>query len=145
MQIQSALDKVLIKIEHISAHTPHETLGYVITPLGNNDSLYEIVEGHVNDWVASVQSSKLYPHEKILSYHTTLVPQVIYRLVGASFTFKQCDNLMKKIYPLMINAHGFHKSFSRAMASAPYTYAGLNITHFFDLQGQCKLKFLCYI
>lgn len=141
MQIQSALDKVMIEIEHICAHSPHETLGYVMKPSGKDQELFQIVEGHVNEWITNIQSSKLFPHEKIMSYHTVLVPQVVYRLVGASFSYEQCDKLMQRIYPILINAHGFHRSFSRAMASAPYTYAGLNITHFFDLQGQYKLKF----
>ena len=140
MLIQSALDSAMVNIEHICAFAPHETLGYIITPSGKNDELFKIIQGHVNDWVSSVQSSKLFPHEKILSYHTVLVPQVTYRLVGASMSYEQCDELMKQIYPIMINAHGFHKGFSRAMAAAPYTYAGLNIKHFYDLQGQYKLK-----
>ena len=141
MQIQSAIDKVLVEIEHIDAHSPHVTLGYIITPSGKHAELYALVEKYVDDWVTHVQSSNLYPHEKILSYHTVLVPQVAYRLVGASFSYDECDELMKKKFPILINAYGFHRSFSRAMATAPYTYAGLNITHLYDLQGQCKLRF----
>ena len=79
--------------------------------------------------------------KKILSYHAVLAPQVAYRLVGASFSYDECDELMKIIFPILINAHGFHRSFSRAMVTAPYTYAGLNITHLYDIQGQCKLRF----
>ena len=120
MQIKSALNEVPVVIEHIDSHNPHETLGYIITPSGNHKELYKIVENHVNDWVKHVTSSSLFPHEKILSYHTVLVPQVAYRLVGASFTYEECETLMKRIYPIMINAHGFHRSFSRAMAEAPY-------------------------
>ena len=136
IQIQSALDGVPIVIEHLDSHNPHETLGYIITPSGQHKELYAMVEDNANDWVAHVTSSSQYPHEKILSYHTVLVPQIAYRLVRASFSYEECETLMRRIYPIMINAHGFHKSFNRAMAQSPYTYAGLNITHFYDLQGQ---------
>ena len=97
---------------------------------------------NVNYWVAHVTSSSLFPHEKILSYHTVLVPQVAYRMVGTSFSYEECEALIRRIYPIMINAHGSHKSFSRAMAKAPYMHTRLNITNFYDLQGQYKLKFL---
>ena len=79
MMIWSALDNVLVEIEHIDAHSPHETLGYIITLSDKDAELYKIVEGHVNGWVANIQSSKSFPHEKILLLHTVLVPQVTYR------------------------------------------------------------------
>lgn len=70
------------------------------------------------------------------------MPQVAYRLAAASFTFAQCDELMKMIYPIVLNSYGFHRHFSRTMAAALFHYGGLHITHFYDLQGQQKLKFL---
>ena len=48
---------------------------------------------------------------------------------------------MRVVFPILLNAYGFHRNFSRVMASAPFMYGGLNIRHFYDIQGQQKIKF----
>ena len=62
MQIQSAIDKVLVEIEHIDAHSPPCNTRIQ----GKHAELYALVEKYVDDWVTHVQSSNLYPHEKNL-------------------------------------------------------------------------------
>ena len=104
--------------------------------------MLQCVRDYVNDWCAHIRTSKLFPNKIILSYFTVLVPQVTYRLAAASFTYAQCDDLMKKVFPILLNAYGFHRHFSRVMATAPFHYGGLNITHFYDIQGKQKIKFL---
>jgi len=139
--INSAIDGVPVEIEQLDVNDPWRSLGYFINPTGSQSQLFKCVEGYVDEWCNRIRTSKLFPNEIILSYFTVLVPQVTYRLAASSFTFEQCDKLMKKVYPIILNAYGFHRHFSRTMASAPFQYGGLNIQHFFDIQGQQKIKF----
>ena len=120
---------------------PWRSLGYFINPTGTQDELFKCAQAYVTEWCSRIRTSKLFPNEIILSYFTVLVPQVTYRLAASSFTYEQCDSLMRRIYPILLNAYGFHRHFSRVMASAPFRYGGLNITHFYDIQGQQKVKF----
>ena len=142
LTIQSAIDGVPVEIEQLDINEKWRSLGYFINPTGSQARLLQCVRNYVDDWCSHIRSSKLFPNEIILSYFTVLVPQVTYRLAASSFTYEQCDALMKPIFPILLNAYGFHRHFSRIMATAPFQYGGLNITHFFDIQGKQKLKFL---
>ena len=139
--INSAIDGVPVQIDQLDVNDPWRSLGYFINPTGTQDELFKCVQAYVTEWCSRIRTSKLFPNEIILSYFTVLVPQVTYRLAASSFTYEQCDSLMRRIYPILLNAYGFHRHFSRVMASAPFRYGGLNITHFYDIQGQQKVNF----
>ena len=141
LTINSAIDGVPVEIDQLDVNDPWRSLGYFINPTGCQSELYKCVKNYVVERCTRIATSKLFPNEIILSFFTVLVPQVTYRLAASSFSYEQCDSLMRMIYPILLNAYGFHRHFSRAMATAPFRYGGLNITHFYDIQGQQKLKF----
>ena len=137
--IQSATDGVPVEIEQLDLNDKWRSLGYFINPTGSQERLLKCVQDYVTNWCNHIHTSKLFPNEIIVSYFTVLVPQVTYRLAAASFTYAQCDKLMKPIFPILLNAYGFHRYFSRIMATAPFHYGGLNICHFYDIQGKQKM------
>ena len=142
LTIRDPVDGKLIKLQHFDPFTSHDNLGYKINPMGDMADLFRFILGHVTDWATKVDNSTLWPEELIESYHANLKPSITYRLAGATFTYHDCDVLMKIIYPLLLRAHQLPSTFPRAIASAPFTYAGLQIEHIYDIMGKEKLKFL---
>lgn len=131
-----------VSIKHLDVSDPHKTLGYYLSPAGCQEALYDVLYHFASKWASSVHGSHLTPNEINLSYHTVLLPQLTYRLAASSLSYIQCDNIMKIIYPRLLNTHGLPRSFPRHIASAPYTCVGLNIIHLYDLQGRENIKFL---
>lgn len=130
-----------VRIKRLDFDEAHRSLGYFVSPDGNVDAHYEFTSDLVHKWKAQVMSSRLNSSQIMKSYDTVLKRQLLYRLVATSFTYDQCDELMKKISPILLHAANVQEHFPRAISEAGETYAGLNFTHLYDLHGQEKLQF----
>ena len=130
-----------VQIKRLEFDQAHRTLGYFVSPDGTSHAHYEFTEDLVNTWKARVTSSRLNSMQILKSYETVLQRQLVYRLVATSFTYEQCDTLMKKISPILLHASNVNENFPRSIMEANEAYAGFGFTHLYDLHGQEKLQF----
>ena len=141
LSIKDPVDNKMINLQQYDPYQSHNNLGYWLNPMGTMTELFQMVLDDITDWANKVDNSTLWPEEVVQSYNANLKPSFTYRLAGASFTFEDCDELMKIIYPILLRAHQLPITFTRTIASAPFTYAGLQIEHIYDIMGKEKLKF----
>jgi len=130
-----------VRIKRLEYDVAHKTLGYFVSPDGSSSTHYEFTKDLVHKWKTRVQSSRLNSSQILKSYETVLKRQIIYRSVSTSFSFQQCDAIMKIINPILLNAANLQKNFPRSIMEAGPEYAGFNWPHLYDMQGQEKLKF----
>lgn len=141
LSIKDPVDDKMIDLQHYDPYQSHDNLGYWLNPMGTMTELFEMVLNDITDWANKVETSTLRPEEIVQSYNANLKPSFTYRLAGATFSFEACDILMKIIYPILLRAYQLPITFPRVIASAPFTYAGIQIEHIYDVMGKEKLKF----
>lgn len=142
INVKDPLSGKMVPLRQLDPSTPHKNLGYLLVPDGDQSAMFEMILEYVQNWQSKITNSFLWPHEIILSYRSTLVPQIRYRLAATSLSYEQCDFMMKLIYPKLLHASHLPSTFPRSIASAPFTYAGLGWDHIYDIQGKEKLHFL---
>ena len=57
------------------------------------------------------------------------------------FSEEQCNELMKIVNPVLLNAHYINKHYPRSLLQANEQYGGIGITHVYDIMGMEKSKF----
>jgi len=130
-----------VKIKRLEFDEAHRTLGYFVSPDGNSDAHYLFTKDLVSKWKNRVMSSRLNNAQILKSYETVLKRQLVYRMVSTSFTYHQCDTMMKQISPSLLHAANIQEHFPRSISESGPEYAGFNWTHLYDLHGQEKLQF----
>jgi len=130
-----------VTIKRLEFDTAHRTLGYFLRPDGKSDDHYTFTEALVQKWKARVTSSRLNSTQILKSYLTVLNRQLVYRLAATSFSYEQCNDLMKIISPILLHAANVQANFPRSIMEAGEVYAGFGFTHLYDLHGQEKLQF----
>jgi len=130
-----------VRIKRLEYSDAHRTLGYFVGPDGSSDAHYSFTKDLVSKWKARVLSSRLNSSQILQSYETVLKRQILYRLVATSFSFQQCDALMKDISPILLHSANIQEHFPRSIMEAGAEYAGFEWTHIYDLHGQEKLQF----
>ena len=141
LQIRRTFDETVEHIKQMDPNSEHLTLGYFIAPSGSNVLTLEQLSNFISEWATKVRSSTLSEKKIFLSYDSVLRPQLQYRLVANSLTFEECDKLFRPVFNILINASGIQRHMHRTLARASELFAGLNITHLYDLHGTEKLKF----
>ena len=130
-----------VQIKRLDFDEAHRTLGYFVSPDGNNEAHYEFTSELVRKWKSRILSSRLTSFQIRKSYDSVLLRQIVYRLVATSFTYQQCNDLVKQISPILLHSAGMQEHFPRAIMEAGPEYVGFGWTHLYDLHGQEKLKF----
>ena len=131
-------------IKRVDANDARKSLGCYISPSHNQGPQFQALKDEIILWRNSMTFSSLSPQLILQSYETILKPKLVYRLSTTSLTFKKCEELVKLIRPIILNSHHTHRHFPKTILEASSMYAGLNFTHFYDLQGYEKLKFFTY-
>ena len=129
-----------ILIPRLEVNQAHKTLGCWVAADGSQTKQYQVFETLMSNWARKTRTSGLSHKDNLLSYHSRLLPQLSYRLVTTNFTFTQCNQLMKIIMPVLINAFHIQRHFSYDIAQAPPRYGGLNIQHLFYTLLHLKLQ-----
>ena len=129
-------------IRRLDPNTPSTILGCSISLSGSLKQLLQELLDKALFWKAQIVSSTLSPYLVYKSYRTILLPQLTYRLAVTSFTFEQCEQIMKIVRPPLLHSFGTHEHFPKAIKEAGDFYAGFGITHLYDLQGSYKFKFM---
>jgi len=129
-----------VQIKRLDFDEAHRTLGYFVSPDGNNEAHYEFTSELVRKWKSRILSSRLTSFQIRKSYDSVLLRQIVYRLVATSFTYQQCNDLVKQISPILLHSAGMQEHFPRAIMEAGPEYVGFGWTHLYDLHGQEKLK-----
>lgn len=142
MEIHNDFSEETVTIKRLEATVAHRTLGYYVSPNGDNSTLLQFLLDLTMEWVNRVKQSTLQGFQIIQSYTSILRPQLEYRMVASSLTYKDCDKINVLINPVLLHAYGMHEHFPRAILEADDTYAGLKLLHSYDLHGMQKLKFL---
>ena len=147
------LDKLQSPVQIVTEYGPQSTikqlnptssskiLGCLISPTGSSDAQLEELLAFAREWKSNITCSTLSPYLIFHSYTTIFLPKITYRLPTTSLTFNQCDQIMKILRPPLLHSFGIHEHFPTAILEAGPFYAGLGITHIYDLQGYFKLKF----
>ena len=138
------IEQKSITIRRVEANEERRTLGCFISPANVNTQQFAQIKKFILEWTKSMKFSSLSPTLILKAYDTILKPKLVYRLSTTSFTFDQCDELVKLLRPTILHAHRTHEHFPTSILESPSTYAGFNFTHIYDLQGYEKYKFFIY-
>jgi len=130
-----------VQIKRLEFDQAHRTLGYFVAPDGNTQAHYDFTSELVHAWKSRVTSSRLNDSQRLQSYESVLKRQLLYRFSATSFTYQQCDDLMKQISPILLHAAQVQEHFPRSIMEAGEAYAGFEFAHLYDLHGQEKLQF----
>ena len=141
MKIHNDFSANTVEIKRLESSTAHRTLGYFVSPSGNQSSLLNFLLQLTRDWVSRVKQSTLKGYQVIQAYTSILKPQLEYRMVASSLSYTDCDKINVMINPILLHAYGMQEHFPRAILEADDTYAGLKLIHSYDLHGLQKLKF----
>jgi len=135
-------DGVTRQFKKMKTSDEHKTLGCWVNPLGKQDKAYQQIETFARTWVNRMLHSNLPAHLIRKSYESELKSQIRYRMPIYMFTKQQCDDIMKIINPTILHSHFVNKNYPRTLLQADDQYAGMNVTHIYDLMGMEKTKFL---
>ena len=141
IEVYTDFNGTKVRIKRLEYNVAHKTLGYFVSPDGISDAHFNFTKTLVKTWVARVKSSRLTSLQILKSYETVLKRQLVYRMVATSFTYQQCDTLVRQINPILLNAAGLQRNFPRSIMEAGEEYAGFNWPHLYDIHGQEKLQF----
>ena len=141
LQIICPTSNQLITIKRLEPNEEHKILGCYICPTNSHVKQKKVLQSFILDWKSQMISSSLPPYLIIKAFKTVLSPKLTYRLSATSFSFDECDALMKPIRPLLLHSCGTHSKFPKAIMQSGSSYGGYNIPHIYDLQGIHKLKF----
>jgi len=135
-------DGVTRKIKLMKSDVEHKTLGCWVNPIGVNEKAKQQIRTMIKTWTNRMEHSYLKPKLVRKSYETELKMQIQYRMPIYKFSKADCDEMMKLINPTILHAHYANKNYARSLLEANDQYAGMKITHLYDVMGTEKLKFL---
>ena len=141
IEVLKNFDGEKVQIKRLEFDQAHRSLGYFLSPDGNTDAHFTFTLDLVKKWKSKVTSSRLTSSQILKSYDSVLKRQLLYRLVATSFTYDQCNILMKQINPVLLHAAGLQEHSPRSISEAGAEYAGFDLTHLYNLHGQEKLQF----
>ena len=130
------------RIKLLQSDVEHKTLGCWVNPVGVKIKAKKQIQMMIQNWTNRMEHSYLPPRLVRKSYETELKKQIQYRLPVYMFSKKECDEMMKSINPTILHANYANKNYARALLEANDQYAGMKMTHLYDLMGNEKLKFL---
>ena len=130
------------EIKLLQSNVEHKTLGCWVNPVGVKIKAKKQIRLMIQNWTNRMEHSYLPPRLVRKSYETELKKQIQYRLPVYMFSKKECDDMMKLINPTILHANYANKNYARALLEANDQYAGMKMTHLYDLMGNEKLKFL---
>ena len=142
LQVKDPNSNEMIEITQMDVDVAHKTLGCYVNPLGIEDAAYKQIYNFAKEWKQANASANLRDYEILQSYKANLLPKIMYRLSTYSFTFHQCEQIMKLIRPTLLHAMHLQEHFPKVVMEAGDQYMGLNIKHIYDLMGSEKMKFL---
>ena len=135
-------DGVTRKIKLKRSDVEHKTLGCWVNPIGVYEKAKQQIRTMIKTWTNRMEHSYLKPNLVRKSYETELKMQIQYRMPIYRFSKADCDEMMKLINPTILHAHYANKNYARSLLEANDQYAGMKITHLYDVMGTEKLKFL---
>ena len=135
-------DGICRMIKKMPLKKEHKTLGCWVNPLGEKVEAYKQILTFVKNWKKRMLGAQLSPELIRKSYESELKPQLRYRLPVYEFTEEECNDIMKIINPIILNAHYVNRNYPRSLLQANDQYGGLGIDHIYDLMGTEKLKFM---
>ena len=142
--ITNILTNELTTIKRVEATEARKTLVCLVTPTNEQSHQFQAVREKIIIWKQYVTFSSLSGPLILHAYETILKPQLTYRFATTSFSFQQCEDLVKLIRPIILHSHRTHKNFPKCILESSSLCAGYNFNHFYDLQGFEKLKFFTH-
>lgn len=95
----------------------------------------------MREWTNKVTCSSLTGSERTQAYVGYLEKALQYVVFSTTFTFQQCDILMRIVAPVLLNAHGIQRNCARIVLYSTVNFGGIGIRHLFHLQGLERLRF----
>lgn len=142
LHLQSTDAKPALQLDRYHPKKSKRYLGSFIGPLMNPQATKAKVEEQIEKWTSRINPSFLGPDNVIQSLHTTLYKQVEWPLAGADLSYTQCDVLMGKVRTVLTRKQHLHSKTAMAIVHGPHKLGGVEEPHFFNLQGQAKLRLL---
>lgn len=100
------------------------------------------LEEKIDDWASKTNHCFLKEEEVLKSLKGTLYPQVEWPMVGSDMSYQQCDKLMGRLRKLITARQKLHSKTKVEITHGPLELAGLDLLHFFNVQGQAKVDLL---
>jgi len=113
IEVNTYFDGPKVKIKRLEYDQPHRTLGYFVSPDGQTDMHYNFTLDLVRKWKTRVTSSRLNSSQILQSYEAVLKRQILYQSVATSFSYEQCDAMMKLINPILLHSANVQEHFPR--------------------------------
>ena len=142
LAVQNDFNSPVAFVKLLDFDVPHKTLGYFVSPSGNQNETVKQLSTLARNWVSRIQQSTLKDFEILLAYESVLLRQWAYRLPGSRLTFDECDSIMKIVRPTLLHAMHTQKNMSKTLLQAGDVYVGMGFRHLYDLAAEEKIKFL---
>ena len=130
------------KIQRLEPMDEHVTLGHLLSLTGSNKDQYNTIRDAMRDWTNKINTSSLTGRERMQAYTGYLEKALQYVVASTTFSFKQCNTLMRIVAPVLLNANSIQRNCARIVLFSTPNFGGLGIKHLFHLQGLERLRFL---
>ena len=120
-----------IVLDKLGPNDTKETLGAYVAPSGTMEGELAQLVLASKKWADQIRVGKLGKLDAGVALRTTIWKTLEYPLPAMTFTYKQCEVIMRPALTAGLNAMGLSKTFPRAVVFGPKRFQGMAIPHLY--------------
>jgi hypothetical protein len=131
-----------IPIKHVETTEGKRTLGFRLTPDGNDTTEYQYCLQEAIKLRPRLLRAPLGHESTRLAFHTMILQKFSYPLGATCFSKKQCNSIQAKLFPTILSKMGINRSMPTSVRSGPTLYGGMAVPELWPIQGSTTNKLL---
>ena len=116
-----------VRLKQLDASEPHKILGMWVSPTGDQEQQVKEMTGKVEKWGEKMQSWKVPPPLRVLSYRTALWPALKYPLGVCQLETGHVKKIMGPLLPILKWSNYVSEKFSTRLMYTPMMYGGYGV------------------
>eukprot|EP00957_Ditylum_brightwellii_P198031 15087724-Ditylum_brightwellii.AAC.1 len=138
--VNQSNNKTDTAIKYKSLYTPHETLGHLKAPGGENLSQKTILTTKSKSYAIKASTSSLTHQEAKMYYNSCYIKSVGYVLGQCFFTHDELKEIEKDAIHVFTSQTGHNKNMAKVVQDGPESIAGAAFTRRIEVQGSEQIK-----
>ena len=130
------------KIKRLQPYECHRTLGHYVSATSNQARQKREIKKKIEEWCDKLRTRYLNGTDTIFAYRAYLVMALKYMLSSSMLSYKECDEMGKKVEAILFNAFMIQKNCAWVVLYSPLSFGGIGIEHLYHIQCFEKMKFL---
>ena len=129
-----------LPIKHQDCSIAHRMLGQYKTPIGDDSAHLRYIQQKSDNWLETIEAAHLTKVEALAAFETMWFPSIAFGLGTTNLTYKELNNVQKRITNHILPLMGYNRHLPRAVVFGIRKYGGLNFKHLYIQQGTEHIK-----